>query len=185
MALKYAGIAFEQREIELKNKPRSMLLASPKGTVPVLCIDGMVIDQSINIMHWALDLSDPDDWLNVDPESSRLWIEKNDGLFKKLLDQYKYPSRYPDIKSGESFNAAIECMLIPMEERLQSTTHLMGNKITWVDVAIFPFIRQFSMVDPVKFEALPLLAIKKWLKRNIESELFQSIMNKHPVWVGS
>jgi glutathione S-transferase len=95
MALQYAGVQLEYREIELRNKPQSMLQLSPKGTVPVLYVDGLVLDQSLDIMRWALKISDPDDWNMLDEDIARTWIEKNDELFKSLLDQYKYPNRYP------------------------------------------------------------------------------------------
>ena len=97
MALKYSGIEFEHREIELRNKPQSMLLVSPKGTVPVLCVDGLILDQSLDIMRWALGKSDPQSWRAVDTVLSQAWIEKNDGPFKALLDQYKYPNRYSEL----------------------------------------------------------------------------------------
>ncbi|MBU3621034.1 glutathione S-transferase [Polynucleobacter sp. CS-Odin-A6] len=183
MALKYAGIEFEHREIELRNKPQSMLLASPKGTVPVLCIDGFVLDQSLDIMKWALSISDPDHWGEVNENISQHWIDKNDGPFKILLDQYKYPNRYPELNQAAVLNATIELMLKPLELVLESSEYLMGNKLTWVDVAIFPFIRQFSMVSPQQFEQLPFPLTKKWLNQQTQSELFNSIMHKYPVWI--
>jgi len=183
MALKYASIELELREIALREKPKSMLLASPKGTVPVLCLDGQVIDQSLDIMHWALQKSDPDGWKNVDEKIANKWIENNDGLFKTLLDQYKYPNRYPELNPKEVLNTAIEFMLKPMENNLQQTKYLIGNQISWVDVAIFPFIRQFAGVNPQKFEDLPLPATRKWLSQHIESQLFNAVMEKHPTWV--
>ena len=93
MALKYAGIEVEHREIELRNKPQSMLMASPKGTVPVLIVGDLVLDQSLEIMQWALQQSDPDNWGEIDAVAAQIWIERNDGPFKALLDQYKYPNR--------------------------------------------------------------------------------------------
>ena len=183
MALQYAGIQVEHREIELRNKPQSMLQASPKGTVPVLCIDGKVIDQSLEIMRWALGQSDPNGWGQVDQTIAQEWIQKNDGPFKALLDRYKYPNRYPDLNPEEVLSAAIEMMLKPIESTLESNQYLLGDKVTWVDVAIFPFIRQFSMVNPQRFEELPLPLTKQWLNNLLESELFNSAMRKHPVWM--
>ena len=182
MALKYAGIEVEHREIELRNKPQSMLLASPKGTVPVLCVDDLVLDQSLDIMHWAISQSDPDGWGAADETIAQAWVAKNDGPFKVLLDQYKYPNRFPEIDADAVLNEALQIMLAPMEQSLQTTQYLMGDKLTWVDVAIFPFIRQFSMVDANKFGQLPLAATRRWLTRHLESELFQSVMHKYPVW---
>ncbi len=183
MALKYAGIQVEHREIELRNKPQSMLLASPKGTVPVLCADGLILDQSLDIMRWALEKSDPNDWGAVDSIGSQAWIEKNDGPFKALLDQYKYPNRYPDLNPEAVLNAAIDLMLKPMELALQSSQYLLGSKMTWVDVAIFPFMRQFSMVNPKQFDELPFSSVKQWLNQQIESELFHAVMEKRSAWI--
>jgi len=183
MALKYAGIEYEHREIILRDKPQSMLRVSPKGTVPVLCVDELILDQSLDIMRWALGISDPDGWLEVDQLISIEWLEKNDGPFKTLLDQYKYPERYPHLNREAILNAAIELMLRPMEAALKLNTYLMGNKLSWVDVAIFPFIRQFSMSDQKSFEGLLLPNIQNWLGELIESELFNSVMHKHPVWI--
>ena len=183
MALKYAGIQVEHREIALRSKPHSMLIASPKGTVPVLCVDGLVLDQSLDIMRWALEKSDPDGWGEVDIELSQTWIEKNDGPFKALLDRYKYPNRFPDLNQEDVLNSAIELMLKPMECALQSSKYLMGNKKSLVDIAIFPFIRQFAGVNPQCFEGLPFVSVKTWLNQHLESDLFNSVMVKHPTWM--
>jgi glutathione S-transferase len=183
MTLKYAGIEYEHREIVLRNKPQSMLQVSPKGTVPVLCVGVLILDQSMDIMRWALDRSDPDGWLEPDQLIAIEWLEKNDGPFKTLLDQYKYPERYPHLNREEILNAAIELMLRPMEAALELNTYLLGNKLSWVDVAIFPFIRQFSMSDQKNFEALPFNRLQGWLGQLIESELFNSVMNKHAAWI--
>jgi len=183
MALKYSKIEFEHREIELRNKPQSMLLVSPKGTVPVLCVDESVIDQSIDIMRWALAQSDPAGWLKVEGSLAQQWIEKNDGPFKLLLDQYKYPNRFSDLQQSETLNSACKLMLVPIEAALQSNAYLLANNLSWVDVAIFPFIRQFSMVDLQKFEELPFPKTKQWLNQFLGSELFQSVMQKHPTWM--
>jgi glutathione S-transferase len=178
MALKYASIEYEHREIEFRNKPQTMLLVSPKGTVPVLCVDGRVLDQSVDIMRWALGRADPDDWSRVDESISQPWVQRNDGPFKALLDQYKYPNRFPDLNQKDVLNGAIDLMLDPMYNMLRSSTYLLGNKISWVDVAIFPFIRPFAAVNPRRFEGLPFTSLKKWLNEHLESELFNSIMNK-------
>ena len=183
MALKYSGIQLEHREIALRDKPKSMLLASPKGTVPVLCIDGQVIDQSLDIMHWALQKSDSDSWKHVDEKVANSWIEKNDGPFKTLLDQYKYPNRYPELNPEKVLSDAMELMLKPIEIALNNHEYLLGNKLSWVDIAIFPFIRQFAGVNPQRFEELPLPKTREWLTQHIQSDLFQSVMEKYPPWV--
>ena len=183
MALAYADIKVEHREIALKSKPQSMLLASPKGTVPVLCVDGFILEQSLDIMRWALGKSDPENWALVDEHLAQTWIEKNDGPFKILLVQYKYPNRYPDCDQEKILGEAIELMLKPMEAALQSSRYLLGEKMTWVDVAIFPFIRQFAMVNSRRFEVLPFSLTKKWLNQFMECELFHSVMHQYPTWV--
>lgn len=182
MTLKYASIQYEHREIEFRNKPNSMLLVSPKGTVPVLCVDGLVLDQSVDIMRWALEKADPDNWRKVDESTSQLWIERNDGPFKVLMDQYKYPNRFPELNQEDVLNSAIDLMLDPMDNMLRSSRYLLGNKISWVDVATFPFIRQFAAVNPQRFEDLPFASLKNWLNQHLESDLFHSVMDKHRAW---
>lgn len=182
MALKYAGIQVEHREIELGNKPHSMLMASPKGTVPVLIVGELVLDQSLEIMRWALQKSDPDNWAAMDEGATHIWIERNDGPFKVLLDQYKYPNRHPDLNPDEVLDAAVALMLGPMNEALGSSQYLVGNQASWLDIAIFPFIRQFSMVNPEQFNQLPLPALKRWLAHHLDSELFHAVMHKRATW---
>lgn len=182
MALKYAGIEYELREIDLRNKPQSLLQLSPKGTVPVLSVDGVVLDQSLQIIDWALDRSDPNGWKSVDEPIAQAWVQKNDGPFKLLLDQYKYPNRFPGLNQADVLDAAIELMLKPMENTLESSKYLMGSKLSWVDVAIFPFIRQFAAVNSQVFEGLALSAIQQWLNQLVNSELFTSVMHKSLTW---
>jgi glutathione S-transferase len=98
------------------------------------------------------------------------------------LDQYKYPNRYPELKQEDVLQQAFELMLKPMEIALQNHQHFMGEKPSWVDIAIFPFIRQFAMVHPEKFATLAIPRTQEWLNQHLESALFQSIMEKHPTW---
>ena len=100
-----------------------------------------------------------------------------------LLDRYKYLNRYPELNQVEVLSTAIDLMLGPMESALQSRQYLLGDRMTLVDVAIFPFIRQFSMVDPQGFGELPFPFLKQWLNHHLQSELFNSVMHKHPVWM--
>ena len=183
MALKYAGIQVEIREISLRDKPPSMLALSPKGTVPILKLQsGEVIDQSLDIMKWALRQHDPAQWLTElnHAETTHL-IEINDGVFKKLLDQYKYPQRH-DVSEQDVLQKAIEVQIKPLNDRLEKHHYLLGEDCSLVDVAIFPFIRQFSMVDPPMFATLPYLSLKRWLGQMLEGVLFNSVMDKYPVW---
>ncbi len=132
MALKYAGIETEHREIELRNKPQSMLLASPKGTVPVLCIDDLVLDQSVDIMYWAIKRSDPDGWGDADDLLAQAWIKKNDGRFKTLLDQYKYPNRYPELDQEVVLADVLQYMLLPMAKTIPDGL----NRATFLSVCV-------------------------------------------------
>jgi len=181
MALSYAGISVEIREISLRNKPLAMLKISPKGTVPVLQVGKLVIDQSLEIMQWALSQADKDAWLaNLD--NSLGLIAVNDGPFKQLLDQYKYPDRFPHVELKDTLNQAMDIFLRPLEKRLEGARYVLGDQKSLADVAIFPFIRQFAMVDSVWFEKSPLEHLKKWLNEQIESDLFLSVMHKYPTW---
>ena len=183
MALRYADIDLEIREISLREKPRSMLILSPKGTVPVLkLVDGGVIDQSLDIMSWALSQSDPNGWSTQSKhEQMNYLIHINDEYFKKILDQYKYSERH-QIPIEEILKQALDIELIPLNTLLQKNNYLMGDQITLADIAIFPFIRQFSMVDIDWWDTSNLNELKIWLNRFIQSDLFTSIMTKHPIW---
>ncbi len=186
MALAYAQLPVEIREISLREKPASMLAISPKGTVPVLKADDLVIEQSLEIMFWALQKSDPDQWLksSVLDEALQL-IELNDGSFKALLDQYKYPERIkvsPSLTREAILEKAIQTFIAPLDERLGSQPFLLGDQLTIADIAIFPFIRQFAMVDKNWFDSAPFPHLKKWLDFHLESPLFLGVMQKYPTW---
>lgn len=184
MALMYAGIAVEIREIALRDKPAHMLAVSPKGTVPVLItVQGDVLEQSLDIMHWALRQSDPDGWLSADETLTQQLITENDTSFKQTLDRYKYAIRFPE-QPMEAYRAHGEVFLAKLEHNLAQTEFLMGNKLTLADIAIFPFIRQFSAVDSVWFESADYLSLKAWLNLMLSSALFNSVMDKHPVYLG-
>ena len=182
-ALIYAQIPFELREIELRNKPLQMLQLSPKGTVPVLLTsDQRVIDQSIDIMYWALNQFDPDGWLPIAGSEQRQtmesWIEINDGPFKKLLDIYKYPQRFLEEDPKKIFDQAMELYFFPLNQRLEQQTFLFGEHMTMLDLALFPFVRQFVGVDPKKMDQLPLKALLGWLHFFVTSDLFRQVMAK-------
>lgn len=182
MALKYAGIAVEIREIALRDKPAHLLQISPKGTVPVLLTaQGVVLEQSLDIMHWALQQGDPDGWLSVDAAQTQQLITENDTSFKQALDRYKYAIRFPE-QPMETYRFQGEVFLAKLEQQLANTAFLMGNKLTLADIAIFPFIRQFSAVDAVWFESAGYPKLKSWLNLLLSSVLFNSIMDKYPVY---
>jgi glutathione S-transferase len=182
MALSYAGIAVEVREISLKDKPAHMLQVSPKATVPVLVLpDGQVIDQSLQIMQWALQQHDADGWLSADPQHTALLIAENDGSFKQNLDRYKYAIRFPE-HSAADYRQQGELFLAKLELHLQQTSFLLRNKISLADIAIFPFIRQFAAVDSDWFASADYIKLKSWLQHLVESELFQGVMLKYPTY---
>ncbi|PPC80830.1 MAG: glutathione S-transferase [Methylotenera sp.] len=184
MALMYAGIAVEIREIALRDKPVHLLAVSPKGTVPVLItVQGDVLEQSLDIMHWALRQSDPDGWLSADDALTQQLITENDTSFKQTLDRYKYAIRFPE-QPMETYRAHGEVFLAKLEHNLAQTEFLMGDKLTLADIAIFPFIRQFSAVDSVWFESADYTSLKAWLNLMLSSALFNSVMDKHPVYLG-
>lgn len=180
MALKYADIAVDISEISLRDKPARLLQVSPKGTVPVLVLpDGEVIDESLEIMFWALRQKDDDGWLAADNLQMQQLITENDGSFKQSLDKYKYAIRFPE-HTAEYYRNEGEAFLKKLELRLRQTSFLAGNSISLADIAIFPFIRQFAAVDSIWFASTDYLQLKAWLKTLVESELFLSVMEKQP-----
>jgi glutathione S-transferase len=183
MALKYAGVDVEIREISFHDKPKHMLTISPKATVPVLLLpDGKVIDESLNIVYWALSQRDVDGWLNIDLKVAKSLISENDNQFKTALDAYKYSERHPE-KSQVEHRAEGEKFLSQLEVILTRHAGLSGCLPTLTDIAIFPFIRQFKGVDSQWFECSSYPNLNTWLTKLIESELFLSIMKKHPTYV--
>ena len=183
MALKYAGVAVEIREIALRAKPAHLLQISPKGTVPVLLTtQGVVLEQSLDIMYWALQQSDPDGWLSADAAQTQPLITENDTSFKQALDRYKYAIRFPE-QPMEEYRSQGEVFLAKLEHKLAQTEFLMSVGLTLADIAIFPFIRQFSAVDAAWFESADYPKLKAWLNLMLSSALFNSIMDKHPVYV--
>ncbi|ACH66036.1 stringent starvation protein A [Aliivibrio fischeri MJ11] len=170
------------REIILKNKPESMLQASPKGTVPVLINNkGKVIDESLDIMKWALEGSEL--LLSATNEMFQL-IRENDDIFKSWLDKYKYADRYPEY-SDIYYREQGELFLNKLEQRLTTSPMLFSKQYSFADLAILPFIRQFAFVDIHWFRQSKYKNLQRWLFEFIESELFNSIMNKYPTWLDS
>lgn len=185
LAIRYSGIAVELREVVLRNKPASMLAASPKGEVPVLILpDGQVLEESLDIIHWALSRNDPQHWLPAD-EASRYQamalIKENDGDFKHNLDRYKYPERYPD-EQGADYCSKGEVFFRKLEHCLGRQPCLLGEQPGIADIAILPFIRQFAHTDKERFDQLPYPHLQQWLSNFLESALFSSVMQKYPAW---
>ena len=186
LALDVSRQVWELREVSLRNKPPEMLRVSPKATVPILVLpDGEVIDESLDIMLWALSRNDPEGWLTPESDSRegmRELIDRFDSHFKRHLDRYKYPSRFagadPLVERGEACQD-----LELLEERLTRTACLAGGHVSLVDMAIVPFVRQFANVDPGWFASQSWSALQRWLSRLVESARFERIMQPVPVWV--
>lgn len=184
MALLVSGVPFGLTEVSLKAKPPAMLAASPKGTVPVLVLPGgQVLDESLDIMRWALAQHDPQNWLVDDREGgeTHALIGRNDGPFKHHLDRYKYANRYADdadALSAEDHRAAAMAFLTDLDTRLTDRANLVSKHPTLADIAIFPFIRQFARHDPDWWAAQPVPRLQQWLDRNLSSPLFKMAMRK-------
>lgn len=190
MALKYADIQLELREIDLNKPPAALRAISDNATVPVLHLpDGNVIDESWEIVQWAVRQNDPDLWLGEDNQyliESDMLVETNDYSFKQDLDHYKYADRYPE-QAMEYYRQQGEEFLQALEERLNETRFLLSDTISISDIGIFPFIRQFAMVDQPWFDQAPYPKLQKWLSCFIDSDgsearLFSLVMNKYNIW---
>ena len=185
LALQVSGMAYEHREVVLKSKPASMLALSPKGTVPVLWLpdEARVVDQSLEIMLWALAQNDPMHWL---PQGDALAqalqdIAFNDGPFKQHLDRYKYPQR-SGLASGVSDRDLGAQWLVQLDARLQQQAFLSGTHWGLTDTALAPFVRQFAHTNPAWFAAQPWPRLIDWLTVFESSEAFAQIMTKHAAW---
>lgn len=184
MAIHAAHIDVERIEVSLKNKPQSLLDYSPKGTVPVVVTtQGEVIEQSRDIMLWALQQADPDDWLmqgdDAKQQQMTRLIDRCDNEFKSQLDRYKYFDRYPEYTQIE-YRQQAEWFLQILEERLSQSAFLIDVNLRFADVAIFPFIRQFASVDKDWFTQSRYQHLQHWLDKCTNSDLFKTIMQPKP-----
>lgn len=180
LALHYAEQAVDIHEVSLRDKPAEMIAISPKATVPVLQLaDGTVLDESLDIMLWALRRNDPQQLL---PDESELQetlslIAENDGEFKNWLDHYKYATHHPE-QSPEYYRQKGEVFLQKLEQLLTENRYLSGSTITLSDIAIVPFVRQFAHVDKRWFDAADYPALQRWLGAWLTSEVFVGVMAK-------
>jgi len=197
MAIAVSGQTCALREVVLRNKPPEMIQVSPKGTVPVLVLpsdsddpddtndtNDQVIEESLEIMQWALGKNDPERWLAPlidDRKDSEALIAENDGSFKDHLDLYKYPTRYENVDPLHHRAEGV-AFLEKLEARLLKTTFLCGTEFTLADAAIAPFIRQFANNDRAWFDALDLPGVQHWLQGVLESDRFLRVMEKYPAW---
>ncbi len=184
MALLLAGQPFLVHDVVLHQKPAQLLAISPKGTVPVLQLPGgEVLEQSWDIMAWALQREGLAHWWQAAQTSSNLEaLAINDGEFKRQLDRYKYPERFPDEPAtGEQARSqAAAVLLLPLEARLTQHPWLGGEAPCATDLAIFPFVRQFAAVDPAWWAQQPWPALRGWLNHWLASPLFNACMVKVP-----
>lgn len=186
LALFYSGVRVELREVDLKAVPDSLRVLVPENpTVPVLQLtDGRVIDESWDIVLWAVRRHDPDGWLgdgDATPSAAEQWIEMNDFSFKADLDHYKYADRYPE-HPAQYYRREGEAFLRDLEEQLGGSRYLLGERLSIADIGVLPFIRQFAFVDKAWFDRAPYPGLQRWLTGLLDSELFAAVMEKYPVW---
>jgi UPF0176 protein len=184
LALSVSGQTCVVREVALKNRPEELYAASAKGTVPVLVLaNGEVIDESLAVMQWALHKRDPESWLpsTKQEQEMRGLIAQNDGDFKFHLDRYKYATRYEGVVA-EEHRASASIFLNQLNQRLEHSPYLFGDQPCLADMAILPFVRQFSIADPAWFQQQPWTRLIAWLEKFLASPRFASIMTKYAVW---
>ncbi len=177
------------RAIVLKNKPSEMLKASSKGTVPVLVVDETtVIDESLDIMLWALSKNDPNNLLNAQVENALSnmlsLINRYDTEFKTALERYKCAKRYHDANVVEH-RENCEHFIHELEERLSAHRFIMGDTLSLVDFAVFPFIRQFARIDKKRFLESRLPKVQFWLRARLDSKIYSEAMKQYPLWLDS
>jgi glutathione S-transferase len=189
LALAASGQVVELREVVLRDKPAALHEASPKATVPVLVLpDGQVLEQSLDIMLWALQRHDPHGWLvptHGTQDAMLALVARIDTDFKHHLDRYKYPNRYENEscpRTADGHRSAAEAIILELEARLARHAHLFGPHPALADMAIAPFIRQFAQVDADWFAAQPWPRLQRWLADWAQSALFVQVMGKNPPW---
>ena len=185
LALSVSGRRCILREIDLKNRPPELYQASYKGTVPVLVLkDGQVIEESLDVMRWALHSKDPESWLapfKSHAQEAESIMKICDGDFKFHLDRYKYAPRFGDVQSEEHRKGASQFLLM-LNQKLSDQPFLFGQETSMVDMAVAPFVRQFAFADMDWFQSQPWKELLGWLGQFLDSERFRSIMAKYPVW---
>lgn len=182
LAIAYAGIEVELREVVLRDKPVQLLEASAKGTVPVLVLpDGRIIDESYDIMRWAI--HEPHDCdLRIHESESDTWVKRNDNEFKPWLDRYKYADRYPEHPESVYQQHCLDWFTLLDTQLREQGGYLLGSQISLADAALLPFVRQCAHVDRTWFYQQELPAVQTWLNQFLESSLFKQVMCKYPQW---
>lgn len=177
LAIVSAGVRVELREVVLRDKPAAFLAVSPSATVPALVHDTGTLDESLQIMYWALAQSDPDGWLEMPTEGGD-WIARADGPFKHALDRTKYATRYPE-EDPQQHRAEAAVFLSDLNAQIETA---IFARATLADAAILPFVRQFAFIDKSWFDAQPWPNLQRWLGAFLASEAFRTIMPKYPQW---
>ncbi|MEO0356864.1 MAG: glutathione S-transferase [Pseudomonadota bacterium] len=180
LAVQSAGIACDLREIVLRDKAHEFLTASPKGTVPVVVTANTVIEESLDVMTWALGQNDPEGWLDM-PQDGWNWIDRWDKAFKPQLDRTKYPNRYIG-EDVSTYRNAADAHLADLNGAIKGP-FLFGPDPKIADFAMLPFVRQFAFIDKPQFDARPWPKIHAWLDNFLASSRFEQIMEKYPMWV--
>lgn len=182
-ALAYSGVECELREVDLKNKPQELFDLSPKATVPVLLLpNGEIIKESMDIIHYALAYNDPEKWCYPNTTLTNAIICKNDTIFVPTLHKYKYYQRYPEESKATYLQQTELVFISEIEEILQHSSYIAGQQISLVDIAIFPFIRQWALADREWFDHSPYSHIRKWLEGIMSTALYDKVMEKHTPW---
>ena len=177
LAVQAAGTPVELREVVLRAKPEAFLDASASATVPCLVTDTGTLDESLEIMDWALAQHDPEGWTDM-PAGGVEWIDRCDGPFKHALDRTKYATRYPD-EDAEKNRAKASAFLTDLDRQI---SEWIFDRPTKADFAILPFVRQFAFIDKDWFDAQPWPRLQGWLERFLASEHFASVMQKYQQW---
>ncbi len=180
LALASSRVTVELREILLRDKPEAFLQTSPSGTVPALRLSDKVLDESLEIMIWALQQNDPQRLLDMPQEGWGL-IAANDGPFKAALDHTKYATRYPELDVNEERRKAAS-YLLSLDERLVERAWLFGDRPTLADLALLPFVRQFAHIDRAWFDAQEWPNLVAWLDQFLDSKVFLLVMSKYTTW---
>ncbi|WP_050523416.1 glutathione S-transferase N-terminal domain-containing protein [Pseudorhodobacter wandonensis] len=181
LAVAVSGVPVDLREILLRDKPAAFLAASPSGTVPCLVSEQGVIDESLDVMVWALRQNDPEAWLEM-PDAGWDWIARGDGPFKRALDRVKYDSRY-DAAEVEAARAEAVRFFEDLDVALRAGTgEWIFARASLADYALLPFVRQFAFIDKAWFDAQDWPHVQAWLERFLASDRFAAVMVKHPVW---
>ena len=185
LAIAASGQTVELREVVLRDKPQQMLDASPKGTVPVLVLpDGIVLEESLDLINWALNQNDPKGWRDFPDEmlgEMDALVAECDGSFKNALDRYKYPNRYDNIDPLEQREKGSQ-FIRKLDVQLVAKPYLFGARFSFADAAILPFVRQFAHVDRDWFWDQDWPNIICWLEAFLESEQLVYVMKKYPKW---